>query len=67
MKAFLNEIFDYNYYCNKKLIDECLVLKEVPDTTTKLFSHILNAHHIWNARIVGKSMEYDVWASIVMS
>lgn len=61
MKAFLNEIFDYNYYCNKKLIDECLVLKEVPDTTTKLFSHILNAHHIWNARIVGKSMEYDVW------
>tara|TARA_R110002051_G_scaffold180913_3_gene250369 strand:- start:23242 stop:23685 length:444 start_codon:yes stop_codon:yes gene_type:complete len=61
MKAFLNEIFDYNYYCNKKLIDECLALSEVPAKTISLFSHVLNAHHIWNARILEKAPEYGVW------
>ncbi len=61
MKAFFNEIFDYNYYCNKKLIDECLGQKEVPPRTKVLFSHILNAHHIWNARIIGKVAEFEVW------
>jgi uncharacterized damage-inducible protein DinB len=61
MKAFFNEIFDYNFQCNKKLIDECLGLSEVSPKTKSLFSHILNAHHIWNARILQKATEYDVW------
>ncbi|TLP75883.1 DinB family protein [Maribacter sp. ACAM166] len=61
MKAFFNEIFDYNYYCNKKLIDECLELVELPLKTKSLFSHILNAHDIWNARILGKASGYKVW------
>lgn len=61
MKAFFNEIFDYNYYCNKKLIEEFLKLDEVPSKTRILFSHILNAHHIWNARMLKKSPDYEVW------
>lgn len=61
MKAFFNEIFDYNYYCNKKLIEEFLKLDEVPSRTRILFSHILNAHHIWNARMLKKSPDYEVW------
>ena len=61
MKAFFNEIFDYNYYCNKRLIEECLKLNEVPTRTKVLFSHILNAHHIWNARMLNKSSDYEVW------
>ena len=61
MKAFFNEIFDYNFQCNKKLIDECLGLSEVSPRTKSLFSHILNAHHIWNARILQKVTDYDVW------
>lgn len=61
MKAFFNEIFDYNYYCNKKIIEECLGLGELPPRTKSLFSHILNAHHIWNARILEIKPEYEVW------
>ena len=61
MKSFFNEIFDYNYYCNKKLIDECLAITTVPPKTIKLFSHILNAHHLWNARILEKASEHDIW------
>jgi len=26
-----------------------------------LFSHILNAHHIWNSRILQKPAKYKVW------
>lgn len=61
MKGFFNQLFDYNFYCNKKLIEECNKLGMVPDKSALLFSHILNAHHIWNSRIVGKPSEYQVF------
>ena len=61
MKVFFNQLFDYNFYCNKKYIEECNKLKKVPERSVRLFSHILNAHHIWNNRIFGKPSEYEVW------
>ena len=53
MNSYFNELFDYNFYCNKKLIDQ-FNLPEIKQTEKNimLFSHILNAHHIWNARIL---------------
>lgn len=61
MKVFFNQLFDYNFYCNKKLIEECIKLDKVPEKSIKLFSHILNAHNIWNARILKKPADYKVW------
>lgn len=61
MKGFFNQLFDYNFYCNKKLIEECNATNTVPEKSKELFSHILNAHHIWNARILGKPSELKVW------
>ena len=61
MKVFFNQLFDYNFYCNKKLIEECNKLENIPEQSISLFSHVLNAHHIWNARIIGKPSDYDVW------
>ena len=61
MKAFFNELFDYNFFCNKKIITQSIELQKVPDNTQKLFSHILNAHHIWNSRINGNTAEFNVW------
>ncbi|MFX0555870.1 DinB family protein [Maribacter sp. CXY002] len=61
MNAFFNELFDYNFYCNKKIIDQCLVMDTVPNKSQELFSHILNAHHIWNARILGKPSDFNPW------
>ncbi len=61
MKPFFNELFDYNFYCNKKIIEYCAGMEKPLDKSQELFSHILNAHHIWNARIVGKNPEYGVW------
>lgn len=61
MKGFFNQLFDYNFYCNKRLVEECTKLKVVPENSGLLFSHILNAHHIWNARILGNVPEYQVF------
>jgi len=61
MKVFLNQLLDYNFYCNKELITQCHSLESVPDSSIRLFSHILNAHHIWNMRILGQAHTYDVW------
>lgn len=61
MKGFLQQLFDYNFYCNKKIIEQCSGLDTVPDNCIRLFSHILNAHHIWNQRILGLPTELGVW------
>lgn len=61
MEEFFNELFDYNFYSNKQLIEACNKLTKVPERSIKLFSHLLNAHHIWNARIVGNSATMEAW------
>ncbi|MHA7829823.1 MAG: DinB family protein [Flagellimonas sp.] len=61
MKAFLQQLFDYNFFCNKKIIEQCSGLDQVPDNCIRLFSHILNAHHIWNHRILGAPTVFGVW------
>ena len=61
MKAYFHQLFDYNYLCNKQLIETCLGLEKVPEKSRTLFSHILNAHHLWNARITGGDPLYGVW------
>ncbi|GMN10230.1 hypothetical protein MTsPCn9_13550 [Croceitalea sp. MTPC9] len=61
MKSFFNQLFDYNFYCNKKLIEKFLELDKVPKKSSTLFSHLLNAHHIWNMRLLGKESKYEVW------
>ncbi len=67
MKPFFNQLFDYNFYCNKKFIESCTTLKQVPESSIRVFSHILNAHHIWNRRILNKSPEFEVWQILEVS
>jgi len=61
MKGFLQQLFDYNFYCNKKIIQQCKALDTVPESCERFFSHILNAHHIWNHRLMGIPNTYTVW------
>lgn len=61
MKVFFNQLFDYNFYCNKKLIEVCSEANVVPEKSVELFSHILNAHHLWNARILEKDAEFKAF------
>jgi uncharacterized damage-inducible protein DinB len=54
MKAFFKEIFEYHHHYNQKLAGILNAhLAKVEDKTLGLFSHTINAHQIWNARITG--------------
>lgn len=55
------ELLEYNEASNNAVISklqEYEVYDEVFDT---LISHILNAHEVWNSRILVKSPKYDIW------
>lgn len=52
MKKFFQDIFEYHHHYNQKLLTQLIEVKErLPARTFPLFSHSLNAHQIWNARI----------------
>src|SRR5690606_24832244 len=62
MKTFLGELFTYNNHCNEQLAASLVDHAErVSTKTIQLFSHMLNAHHIWNARIRGRPTDFGVW------
>ncbi len=53
MKKLFKELFQYHFEFNQKLRIE--IEKEfdnLPKRTHELFCHVLNAHQIWNARIL---------------
>ncbi|MFN8416381.1 MAG: DinB family protein [Cytophagaceae bacterium] len=62
MTSFFQELFTYTHFCNTKT-EEIFATHpdKVSDKAILLFSHVLNAHHIWNHRILGLTPEYTVW------
>ena len=63
MIRFFQEIFAYHHHYNQAIVD--IIQKnelKIPDKVFSLFSHILNAHQIWNSRILGAT-SYEVWQS----
>ncbi len=61
MKPFFKELFEYNNHSNRKLSDVFVESNSINEKSVKLFSHILNAHHIWVARIMENQSKYGVW------
>lgn len=60
MNDFFKDLFQYNQDCNQRLA-ELIALHEgtVSDRSLQLFSHVLNAHHIWNSRIRKEQSAYN--------
>ncbi len=61
MKKFLEELFHYNKSSNYNLIKAFLLIDEPDDKIVKIVNHVINAHHIWNRRILGKSSDLEVF------
>ena len=65
MQAFFQDTFEYTHNTNEQLI---VLLNRTPevysDRISLLFSHILNAHHIWNHRILGLKPKLGVWQEL---
>jgi uncharacterized damage-inducible protein DinB len=62
MNSFFQELFDYSHHYNQMLAEEFQKNGDrIPEKSIKLFSHLLNAHHIWNSRINGHISAYTIW------
>jgi uncharacterized damage-inducible protein DinB len=60
MTTLFKDIFTYHHHFNQKLVEEFRMhLANLPDRSFPLFCHMLNAHQIWNARIL-KEQEFGV-------
>lgn len=61
MQSFFEEIFDYHYQVNQKILVEIIAHNTtLPEKVFSLFCHVLNAHQIWNSRINGTATT-GVW------
>ena len=64
MKEHLKELLEYSHHINSKLIEKFNdgdLHLAIPESTMRLFSHILNAQYIWNSRIDGEVEKFDGW------
>jgi len=62
MEKFFRELFDYHSHCNQEIFHLIDRHREATSyRSLQLFNHIINAHHIWNNRIIGQNALYGVW------
>ena len=62
MWSTLKKYAEYNIWANNRLISHLeKFADEVPASSLRLFSHVLNAQAIWIARLEGTSSPVKVW------
>ena len=65
MKDFFKEILVYNFEMNNKLI---MLFENHPNEISEkaqlLLSHLINAQHLWNNRILKQNSAYKVWENL---
>ena len=61
MKNFLIRFLTYNDEANRRFIHTIRLARPEAKRIDKIFSHVLNAHRIWNTRIGGVSPTSGVW------
>ena len=65
MKDFFKEILVYNFEMNNKLI---MLFENHPNEISEkaqlLLSHLINAQHLWNNRILNQYSAYKVWENL---
>ena len=61
MKEHFQDILEYNQHFNQLLIENFLENSSVwCEKSKSLLNHILNAHQVWNARILNQE-SFEVW------
>ncbi|MCU0329192.1 MAG: hypothetical protein MUE53_09390 [Chitinophagales bacterium] len=62
MIHYFKSLFEYHHVYNQKYAALFIAQSEVlSEKAIRLFHHTLNAHQIWNNRILHKTSEYSVW------
>lgn len=62
MKIAIHDLLEYIQKSNNSTID-LLVQNQatLPSKAIEIYSHMINAHHVWNARILGKKPFFKIW------
>lgn len=59
---FFKELFEYNFHANRALLKMFQDHEgKIPEKSIQLLNHLLNAHQIWNERILDTKNACDVW------
>lgn len=58
---FLEEKFEYDLQANLAWIHLLQKQDDASEYSLKTLSHIINVHHIWMSRLLGKPAESNVW------
>lgn len=59
---FFREKFEYDLQANLSWCNLFSQIEEnIPDYVSKSMSHIINVHHIWNARLLNLPAESESW------
>jgi len=62
LKSFFRELFEYNHVTNQNLGNLFIANQDsLPEKVIRLYSHVLNAHQIWNNRIEPGQPALGVW------
>jgi uncharacterized damage-inducible protein DinB len=62
MKAFFQELFEYNHHSNQQIITTLEHNQDkVSEKCIKLQSHVLNAHRIWNCKLLPDQQLFGRW------
>ncbi|HEV7347046.1 DinB family protein [Telluribacter sp.] len=68
MKEFFENLFQYTNHYNTQLVQKLNVTTEADlGKSQQLLSHLLDAHHIWNQRILGLPPAVGVWQELPLS
>ncbi len=62
------ELFDYTFHFNREMITKIIDNQSVlPERAFQLIYHTLNAHQVWNSRILNDDKPFGVWEIHSMS
>lgn len=57
----LEELLAYNEIANQRVIETLIEFEEYDEFFDTSISHIMNAHDIWNGRLLVKNAKFGVW------
>ena len=68
MKEFFLDKFEYDFHATANWIKSIEDQEdEISDFVKRSISHIINVHHIWNARLMNKKVESELWDVLPVS
>lgn len=68
MKDFFLDKFEYDFFATKNWISSIEAQEnQVSSFVLRSISHIINAHHIWNRRLLQQKSESELWDVLPVS